>query len=195
MIAGAMLFIPITLSGIGTRARVVSSAYTSCSRTVAPRPPYSCGQETAAHPASAIVAFHARRFSKAASSFPRWRPAATTSSVRFAANHARNSLRTCSTSGGYEKSTLLGFLIYLAPIDCGQAGLYVGTDIWSTRSGEVGRGRRRSWRSVAGTGNARICAGRPTRGGRRIATGRTLVDGRPNDFRRGFRETRGDRRA
>src|SRR5271155_2132936 len=119
MIAGAMLFSPITLSGTGTRARVVSSAWTSCSSTVAPRPPYSCGQETAAQPASAIVAFQARSVSNAASSLPRRRPAATTSSVRFAASHPRSSLRTCSTSGGYEKSTVP---VDFAAIDCGQCG-------------------------------------------------------------------------
>src|SRR5947209_6641254 len=132
MIAGAMLFIPITLRGTGTRARVVSSAYTSCSSTVAPRPPYSCGHETAAQPASAIVAFQARSVSNVSSSLPRRRPAATTSWVRFAANHARNSLRTGSTSGGYEKST---FACLPRVIDYGQAGLYVGTDIWSTEFG------------------------------------------------------------
>ena len=63
-----MLFIPITLSGNGARARVVSSVYTSCSSTVAPRPPYSRGQDTAAQPASAIVRFHARSVSNVASS-------------------------------------------------------------------------------------------------------------------------------
>jgi hypothetical protein len=58
-------------------------------------------------PASAMHAFQERRRSKASASAPRWRPAFSTSSVRFALSHDRKLLRNCSVSVGYEKSTLL----------------------------------------------------------------------------------------
>jgi len=39
MIAGAMLLMPMTLTGVGEPAAIVSSVNTSCSSAVAPRPP------------------------------------------------------------------------------------------------------------------------------------------------------------
>ena len=39
MIAGAMLLMPMTLTGVGAPAAIVSSVNTSCSSAVAPRPP------------------------------------------------------------------------------------------------------------------------------------------------------------
>src|SRR5947209_19499718 len=55
-----------------------------------------------------MVRFQARSLSNAASSRPvGWR-AAISSAVRFADSQARNSLRNCSTSAGYENSTFPG---------------------------------------------------------------------------------------
>ena len=48
MIDGAMLEMPITFSVPGAPERLSSSAYTTCSMTPAPRPPYSAGQAMAA---------------------------------------------------------------------------------------------------------------------------------------------------
>ena len=105
MIAGAMLSMPMMLSGTGTRARMVCFAYTSSSSGVVPRRPYFVGHDTAAQPASATIAFHMRSVFNAASSVPRRVLLSITSLVRCADSHARSSLRNCSASGGYEKST------------------------------------------------------------------------------------------
>ena len=48
MIAGAMLEMPSGLSVPGAPARLISSANTTCSITLAPRPPYSSGHAMAA---------------------------------------------------------------------------------------------------------------------------------------------------
>ncbi len=48
MIAGAMLDSPMMFTVPGAPARCISSAYTTCSMSEAPRPPYSAGQAIAA---------------------------------------------------------------------------------------------------------------------------------------------------
>src|SRR2546423_1290798 len=90
---------PSTLASWGARARTTSSLKIACSTSVAPRPPYSCGQEMPAQPASLSARCQSRRKAKAASSpsgsLPGW----------FLFSHPRSSSRKASSSGDRVKST------------------------------------------------------------------------------------------
>src|SRR6185437_2532678 len=84
---------PSTLATDGVRARTISSLKIACSTSVAPRPPYSVGHETPAHPASCSLRCQARRNSNAASSPAGSRPGL------LSASQARSSSRKASSAG------------------------------------------------------------------------------------------------
>ena len=88
-----------TLAIDGVRALTISSLKIACSTSVAPRPPYSFGHDTPAHPASCSLRCQARRNSNAASSPCGSRPG------WFPASQDRSSSRNASSAGDRVRST------------------------------------------------------------------------------------------
>src|SRR5580704_12880111 len=91
----------------GARARKYSSSKITCSIKLAPRPPYSSGQEIPTQPAACIVFCHAMRFSNVSrSGATRWSAASSTqiSAGRFPSSQRRNSARNTACSGLSAKS-------------------------------------------------------------------------------------------
>src|SRR3984885_4024873 len=87
-----------TLATDGVRARTTSSLKMACSTSVAPRPPYSLGQETPAHPAWFSFRCQSRRNSNAASSPAGSRPGL------LASSQLRSSSRKVSSAGERDRS-------------------------------------------------------------------------------------------
>ena len=90
---------PSTLAIWGASARTISSVKIACSTSVAPRPPYSLGQETPAQPASYSFFCQATRNSKPSSSLCGSSPGA------LASSHERSSSRKASSDDESVRST------------------------------------------------------------------------------------------
>src|SRR5205814_419750 len=107
MRVGPRRLMPTVPGRIGARARKYSSSKITCCIKLAPRPPYSFGQEMPTQPAACIFFCQARRFSSVSrSGETRWSCASSTfrSSGRLASSQARNSRRKSACSGESAKS-------------------------------------------------------------------------------------------
>src|SRR6266478_3895741 len=100
---------PLWHGRIGARTRKYSSSQITCCMKLAPRPPYSLGQEIPTQPAACIFFCQAMRFSSVPrSGAMRWSAASSTqiSGGRLVSSHRRNSLRKAACSGLSAKSML-----------------------------------------------------------------------------------------
>src|SRR5215216_6141822 len=107
MRVGPRRLMPTVPGRIGAPARKYSSSKITCCMKLAPRPPYSFGQESPTQPAACIFFCQVRRRSSVSrSGETRWSCASSTfkSSVRFASSHSRNSRRNAACSGASAKS-------------------------------------------------------------------------------------------
>src|SRR5829696_8969274 len=99
MTVGPPIASPSTLAGEGASARTISSEKIACSMRLAPRPPYSSGQDTPAQPPSFSLRCHWRRnwnpASSSAGGWPGW----------LAASHSRSSSRKACSEGERVRST------------------------------------------------------------------------------------------
>src|SRR5580700_4239169 len=100
---------PIALApgSIGAWARKYSSSKITCWIKLAPRPPYSLGQEIPTQPAACIFFCQATRFSsvsRSGATRESWASSTLRSSVRLASSQARNSRRNSACSGASAKS-------------------------------------------------------------------------------------------
>src|ERR1700721_876009 len=97
MIVGPINPSPSEFAIGGASTRAISSQNSDCSISVAPRPPYSLGQETAAHPPSYHFRCHAPRYGNDSSSgFSRHSPQ---SLGTLASSQVLNSSRNLVSSG------------------------------------------------------------------------------------------------
>src|SRR6201997_2119307 len=97
MIVGPINPSPSEFAIGGASTRAISSQNSDCSISVAPRPPYSLGQETAAQPPSYNFLCHARRYGNDSSSgFSRHSPQ---SLGTFASSQVLSSSRNFVSSG------------------------------------------------------------------------------------------------
>ena len=99
MTTGPPIARPSTLAGLGASWRAASPTKIACSIIVAPRPPYSFGQEIPAQPAACSFSCHSRR--KAITSS---RPPSGSGPGLFASSQARTSSRNCSSDGDSVRS-------------------------------------------------------------------------------------------
>src|ERR1700719_957045 len=114
MSVGPNRFSALAVGRTGARARKYCSSKITCSIKLAPRPPYSSGQEIPTQPAACIVFCHAMRFSNVSrSGATRWSAASSTqiSASRFASSQWRNSARNTACSGLSAKSIAVLLLI------------------------------------------------------------------------------------
>src|SRR6478752_7070155 len=140
MTTGPPIARPRTLAGGGTSARAISWEKIACSISVAPRPPYSDGQEMPAQPASCSWRCQSRRKLTTAS-----RPSPSGSEPgSFCSSQARSSSRNCSSEGESVRSIGRGAYISWPP---GQTA-----DPDPRRSSGTARGA--TWAPLAQTPNA-----------------------------------------
>src|SRR3954466_1124526 len=107
MRVGPKRLMPTVPGRMGARARKYSSSKMTCCMKLAPRPPYSFGQDSPTQPAACIFFCQARRFSSVSrSGETRWSCASSTfsSSGRLASSQARNSARNAASAGASAKS-------------------------------------------------------------------------------------------
>src|SRR4051794_29814088 len=99
MTTGPPIASPSTLAGLGASSRAASPTKIACSIIVAPRPPYSFGQEIPAQPAACSFNCHSRRKAITSSS-----PASGSGPGWFACSQARTSSRNSSSDGDSVRS-------------------------------------------------------------------------------------------
>src|SRR4051794_25698193 len=99
MTTGPPMARPSRLAGLGASGRAASPTKIACSIIVAPRPPYSFGQEMPAQPAACSFSCHSRR--KAITSS---RPASGSGPGWFSCSQERTSSRNSSSDGDSVRS-------------------------------------------------------------------------------------------
>src|SRR4051794_28944125 len=99
MTTGPPIARPRTLAGLGVCWRAASPTKIACSIIVAPRPPYSLGQEIPAHPASWSLRCHSRRKAITSSS-----PLSGSGPGLFSSIQVRTSSRKDSSDGDSVRS-------------------------------------------------------------------------------------------
>src|SRR5437868_2471457 len=99
MTTGPPIARPRTLAGLGASWRLASAAKIACSIIVAPRPPYSFGQEIPAQPAACSFSCHSRRKAITSSS-----PASGSGPGWFSCSQVRTSSRNSSSDGDSVRS-------------------------------------------------------------------------------------------
>src|SRR6187549_4042692 len=116
MTTGPPIARPSTLAGLGASRREASLTKIACSIIVAPRPPYSFGQEIPAQPASWSFSCHSRR--KAITSS---RPLSGSGPGWFSSSQVRTSSRNSCSDGERLRSTRRGYSLLSGsdPLDQG----------------------------------------------------------------------------
>src|SRR4051812_41582998 len=107
MRVGPKRLMPTVPGRMGARARKYSSSKMTCCMKLAPRPPYSLGQDRPTQPAACIFFCQVRRFSSVSrSGETRWSCASSTfsSSGRLASSQSRNSARNAASADASAKS-------------------------------------------------------------------------------------------